>query len=222
MRKICLFLVMVVFLGSAATSCADDEALAIIDKAIAAHGLSKEALTKKPDVRVKNKGTLHVGGMDLEFTQEVTLHLPNKFKEVMEVNIMGKQVPVTTVFDGTKGWLKVGGMDIKVDSDLLDELKEGAYATGLAQGLMLKDKALKLTVLGEAQVKGKPALGVRVSKEGKKDISFYFDKETGLLTKFDAPRPRLSNQTRNDRRTFHHRVPDRRWPQDREKSRGAS
>ncbi len=42
---------------------------------------------------------------------------------------------------------------------------------------------MKFAALGEIQVKGKPALGVRVSREGKKDISLYFDKATGLMAK---------------------------------------
>jgi hypothetical protein len=47
----------------------------------------------------------------------------------------------------------------------------------------LKDKGLKFSLLGEAQVNGKPAIGVTISKEGKKDINCYFDKTTGLLAK---------------------------------------
>jgi len=34
-------------------------------------------------------------------------------------------------------------------------------------------------------VNGKPAIGVKISKEGRKDISFYFDKQTGLMAKME-------------------------------------
>jgi hypothetical protein len=40
-------------------------------------------------------------------------------------------------------------------------------------------------LLGEVKVNGKPALGIRVSKEGHKEISFYFDKATGLVAKVE-------------------------------------
>ena len=56
---------------------------------------------------------------------------------------------------------------------------------GLMEGVFLKDKSLKFTAVGESQVKGKPALGVRVSKEGKKDVTLFFDKVTGLMTKVE-------------------------------------
>jgi hypothetical protein len=163
---------------------APDEALAIIDKAIAAHGLKgKEG--KTPAFRGKNKGMLHVAGMDLEFTQDVTVQTPNKFKEVMEIIAPGNKVLVTTVYNGKEGWIKAGDKHIKVEKELLNELKEAAYTMSLAQGLLLKDKSLKLAVLGEVPVKGKPAVGLRVSKEGQKELSFYFDKTSGLLTKIE-------------------------------------
>src|SRR5207249_2082431 len=38
-------------------------------------------------------------------------------------------------------------------------------------------------LLGEVQVNGKPALGIKVEQKGKKDLDFYFDKSTGLLAK---------------------------------------
>jgi hypothetical protein len=173
-----------VLLGLALVGRAGDEPFAIIDKAIAAHGLKgKEG--KTPAYRGKNKGTLHVAGMDLEFAQEVTIQTPDKFKEAMELTVMGNKVLVTTVYNGKEGWIKAGTQDIKVENELLDEFKEAAYAMSLAQGLFLKDKSFKLGLLGEVQVKGKPALGLRVAKDGHKEISFYFDKTTGLLAKVE-------------------------------------
>jgi hypothetical protein len=45
---------------------------------------------------------------------------------------------------------------------------------------------VKFSVLGEVQVKGKPAVGLTVSKEGRKDINVFFDKGTGLMTKVET------------------------------------
>ncbi|HEV3144795.1 MAG TPA: hypothetical protein VGZ47_12975, partial [Gemmataceae bacterium] len=83
------------FVGMAVASQAGDDAGAIIDKAIAAHGI-KGKEDKTPAYRGKNKGTLHVAGMDLEFTQEVIVQVPNKFKEVMEMTVMGNKVSIAT------------------------------------------------------------------------------------------------------------------------------
>ncbi|HWY88208.1 MAG TPA: hypothetical protein VNX28_15970 [Gemmataceae bacterium] len=182
--KFLLPVAFVVLLGMTLEGQAGDEALAIIDKAVLAHGLKgKEDQT--PGYLGKNKGTLHVAGMDLEFTQDILVQAPNKFKEVMELSVMGNKITVTTVFDGKQGWIKAGDNEIKVENEILNEFKEIAYAINLAQSLFLKDKSIKLGLLGEAQVKGKPALGIRVSKQGQKEISFYFDKATGLMAKME-------------------------------------
>jgi len=42
---------------------------------------------------------------------------------------------------------------------------------------------LCFSLLGEVQVNGKTAVGVKISKEGKKELDFYFDKQTNLLAK---------------------------------------
>jgi len=161
---------------------ADDETGAIIDKAIAAHGL-KGKTQKELAYRGKNKGTLFVAGLELEFTQEVAVQTPGKFKEVMQLAVMGQNVTVTTIFNGKEGWIKRNEMDIPVKDELLAELKEAAYMMRLSQGLFLKDKSLKFSLLGEVEVNGKPALGIKVEKKGKKDLDFFFDKATGLLAK---------------------------------------
>src|SRR4051812_45630247 len=86
MRKILAgFTGLCVLLGLAMTSRAGDEALAIIDKAIEAHGM-KDKARKIMGYRGKNKGTVNVMGMDLEFIQDITLMMPDKFKEEMELS----------------------------------------------------------------------------------------------------------------------------------------
>src|SRR5262249_31121021 len=140
---------------------------------------------KKQALRTKSKGTLHIAGQDLPFTNQVSVQAP-RFKEVMELDAGGgKNVTVTSVFDGKQAWIKAGDKDIKVTDEILDEFKDAAYHMRLMQGLFLKEKGVKLSLVGEAKVKGKPAVGVTVSREGKKDINLYFDKETGLTAKVE-------------------------------------
>lgn len=164
-----------------------DEVQAIIDKAVKAHH-PKGINSKNTAYQGKNKGTIHVMGLDLEFTQEISLQSPpGKFKEVMDMSVMGVQVKSTTVYDGKEGWIKVSvnnmDKDIPVKDELLDEFKEMSYMMGLSNFQGLKAKDAKVSLIGDAQVNGKPAVGLRISKEGKKDISLYFDKETGLMVK---------------------------------------
>lgn len=184
---------------TAQVSAQDKEAAAIIDKAVQAH-FPKGFDKKEGGLRTKGKGKLHVMGVDLDFTNEVSVQ-GNKFKEAMEITVMGKTAAVTTVFNGKEGWIRAGDKDIKVSDEILAELKDAAYLMGLVQGLFLKDKALKFSLLGEHQVKGKPALGLNVSREGKKDISLYFDKATGLTVKVELrKRDTMSGQEVNEER----------------------
>jgi hypothetical protein len=162
----------------------DGDAVAIIDKAIKAH-FPKGVDTKNKGLRTKSKGTLHIQGLDLEYNQEVSVQMPNKFKEVMQLTVMNKNVTVTSVFNGKEGWILADGNEVKVTDEILDEFKEAAYSMQLMQGLFMKDKSVKYAALGAVQVKGKPAAGVRVSREGKKDINLYFDQGTGLVTKVE-------------------------------------
>lgn len=161
----------------------DAEATAVINKAIKAH-FPKGVDTKKEGVRTKTKGTLHVMGLNLDFTQELAVQ-KSMFKDVMELDVMGNKVVVTSVFNGKQGWIRAGDKDVKVTDDILGEFKDAAYFIGMMQGMFLKDKSVKFSLIGESKVKGKDTIGVTVSREGKKDISIYFDKKTHLMAKIE-------------------------------------
>jgi hypothetical protein len=163
----------------------DKEAMLIIEKAAKAHGVGgKDAKADKSAGYVgKNKGVAHVQGMDFEFTQEISVLVPSKFREAAELNLMGQKLSVITMFDGKKAWITVNGMDLPVEQQMLDEFKESTHMMRLMQGAFLKDKGLKYSLLGQAKVGDKDAVGVKISKEGFKDVDIYFDKSTGLMAK---------------------------------------
>jgi hypothetical protein len=186
MRRTALtLLALSLFLGLAQTGrAAEDEAATIVEKAIKAH-FPKGLDTKNQGLRTKSKGTLHIMGMDLEFTQEVAVQAPSKFKEVMDLTVMNKTVTITSVYNGKDAWIRAGDQDVKVTDDILTEFKEAAYSMNMMQGVFLKDKSVKFTLVGEIKVKGKPAIGVTVSRKGNKDINLFFDKETGLIAKVE-------------------------------------
>jgi hypothetical protein len=156
-----------------------------------AHGV-KDA--KPLAFRGKNKGTLHVMGVDLEMTQEITVQPPGKFKEIMDLSVMGQTIHVATVYNGKDAWIKRNGEKVDVTDEIRNELLQASYMLQLSQGLLAKDKSLKLSLLGEAKVNDKPAVGVKVEKEGKKPIDFYFDKETGLIAKTQRQVKDMSGQ----------------------------
>ena len=89
--------------------------------------------------------------------------------------------------NGDKVWAKTGGEATAIDNkDQIAEAKEECYVGWVSSLLPLKDKAFQLSPLGEVKVDGKPAVGVRVSHKGHRDINLFFDKESGLLVKRES------------------------------------
>jgi hypothetical protein len=186
MRRVVLAsLAMALLACFARKATAQEEIQAIVNKAVKAHG-GAEKLNKLKCVQSKSKGKLELlGGVD--FTQEVTAKYSGKFKEVLEMEIMGNKVTVTTAFDGTKGWISANGKLMDANDKILEELKEASYGMKVARlANILNDKSLRLSALGESKVEARPAVGVKIASEGHRDIDLYFDKESGLLVKVEA------------------------------------
>jgi hypothetical protein len=167
-------------LGLTQTATAADELQAIIDKAIKAHGIKKEKKDKA--VQVKSKGTIELLG-GIKFTKTISIQ-GNKIKDEVEGEAMGQAFTQKVVYNGKEAWLTVNGEEIKLDG-LADAIKEAMYVEKVTSELFLKDKAIKLSALGEAKVNGQDAVGVKVSKKGHKDVNLYFDKKTGLVAKVE-------------------------------------
>lgn len=181
MRKLLLLpftLSLVLLSGGAARG--QDDLRATIDRAIQAHG-GEETLTKLRATQVKNRGSIAFAG-GVTFTQETSSQLPGKFKEVTELEVMGQKTTVVTVFDGEQAWLRTGEQTKELDGDQLEELKEVSHLLRVSRLTPLKDKAYELAALGDLKVEGRLTKGVKVTSKGHRDLSLYFDKETGLLT----------------------------------------
>ncbi len=163
-----------------------DEAKAIIRDAIKAMGLGKDP-EATVGFRTKSKGTLELMGMTIPITQNVLIRFPDKFKESVELDINGMKIPINTVYDGSKGWVEVSGKVMKLDDKITAELKEVGtlIKAGRLTPLLDKKNNFELAVIGEVKVEDKPAIGVRVSSKGAKDISIFFDKKTHLIAKVE-------------------------------------
>ena len=176
----------VVLFGSPAARAADDEARMIVLKAVKAHG-GEAALSKYKAARSSAKGKINIPAAgEVDFTQEVVVMQPDKFKESMDLSIGGNTIKIVTIANGDKASIEAGGKEVPVTDAIKDALKEAQHAMKAARmAEILKDKAFELSTLGEIKVEGKPAVGVRVSAKGQKDVNLYFNKETGLLAKVE-------------------------------------
>lgn len=161
----------------------DDDLKAVLKKAIAAHGGEKN-LTKFAGAVSKFKGTIEVVGKSRDITGETTLMKPDKVKHTMTLDFDGMQIPIAVVYNGKKMWRSVNNTTEEIkDEKALAEVREGLQAEAAGSLVDFLKAPYELNSLGEVKIKDKPAIGIRVSKKGQRDVSYFFDKKTHLLVK---------------------------------------
>jgi len=184
MRRLALplFAAMIVFV-LATPSRADDKAMAILDKAIAAAG-GAENLAKLKAASWKAEGTLNFGGNESEFTVSGTTAGPDKMRSEFEGNFGGNPFKAVTVIAGDKGWRLFAGMPSELDANDLANEKRNFYLSWTPVALLpLKEAAFQLESAGEEKVGEKTADVLKITGPDKKDFKLYFDRESGLPVK---------------------------------------
>jgi hypothetical protein len=174
---------MAVLLVGAGWASAQDEARAVLDKAIKAHG-GADKLNKAKGQTAKAKGKMELLG-GLEFTQESAIQHPDKMREVVHLTVNGMNIDVTTVYNGEQGWINTMGQTMPLEGAILEAVKDAMDTMALSRLAFAGSKDLRLSLLGESKVNDKSVIGVKISRPGHKDVNMYFDKGTGLLTKFE-------------------------------------
>jgi hypothetical protein len=161
---------------------AQDTPSEIVQKAIKAYG-GPEKLAKLKAATVKSKGTITIAGSKIPFTKETIADLSGKFKETMDLNVNGMKVVTRVSYNGSKAKIEANGMAVPIPDSIAKEFSETAHMMKLSQLLPLADSSIELSSLGEEQVNGKPAVGIKVKSAGHRDLNLYFDKETKLTVK---------------------------------------
>lgn len=160
----------------------DDDLKGVLKKAIEAHGGEKN-LAKFAGAISKFKGTIQILGEARDLTGETTLMKPNKLKHVMTLDFGGMQIPITVVYDGKKLWRSVLNKTEEVkDEKALEEVRQALLVEGGSLADFLK-APYELSALGEVKIKDQPAIGIRISKKGQRDVNYFFDKKTHLVVK---------------------------------------
>ena len=178
-------------LALAALGRADDaaDAKAVVEKAIKARGGADNLAKYKADV-LKIKGTVHVSGLDIDFTGEISFQQPDKSRTVIEGTVMGTNFKSTRVVNGDKGWiddlLGAARQQRDMSKEELAEERESQNANSIARLAVLTDKAYTLSTVGESKVGDKEAVGILVKRKGYRDVSLFFDKKTHLLLKSET------------------------------------
>jgi len=178
-------------LALAALGRADDaaDAKAVVEKAIQARGGADNLAKYKADV-LKVKGAVHVSGLDIDFTGEISFQQPDKSRTVIEGTVMGTNFKSTRVVNGDKGWiddlLGAARQQRDMSKEELAEERESQNANSIIRLAVLTDKAYTLSTVGESKVGDKEAVGILVKRKGYRDVSLFFDKKTHLLLKSET------------------------------------
>jgi len=160
-----------------------DEARALISRAVKAHG-GAEALGRIRADKVKFKGSLVLQGHTAAFIAETTVQLPSKYKYVIEMNHNGDKHTIVYIVNGNKTYLALDGRAEKLDAVQLSEIRSGMELERAKRLLpLLEDKSYQLAVMEPIEVNDRPAVGVRITGRGRKEMRLYFDKEYGLLVR---------------------------------------
>ncbi len=177
---------------------AQDDVQKIIDKAVKAHG-GEANLAKFKAYHMHFKGTRDIQGNNVPYTQEVFFQFPDKLKETTTLDFMGQEIVSSMIVNGNEVSFTARGQDKPVSESFRKEMQEALHAARLRIALALNDKELKFAPLGEVQVNGKPAVGLKVSAKGRRDVNLFFDKESGLLVKGERQFLQGDNEVREER-----------------------
>jgi hypothetical protein len=183
------YLAMIFMLSVAHRGHAEEEPRAIIARAVQAVG-GEANLLRARAVRTKIKGTFHdpsMKGSILEgakFTGELITQLPTQVKLSLFIDTAAGRQGLIQVLNGNKSWTRDREVSQQDDVATTADLKESAYVDYIATLVpLLNDKGYTLSSVAEAQIKNRPAVGIRVTAKGHPDVTLYFDKSRGFLLK---------------------------------------
>lgn len=160
-----------------------DDAKSLVDRAIQAHG-GKEKLAAFATSWSKKKGKVTVDGTSYNTVMELWQVYPHQLKFVMTVDVGDEQITEVQVLNGDKAWFKKNGVVAAADEGGVRIMRDNIYKEHVLRLYPLaEDRKYKLELADEISLNDRKAQGVKVSYEGYRDMTIYFDKATFLKVK---------------------------------------
>jgi hypothetical protein len=158
-------------------------ARAVIAKAIKAAG-GEAKLKKLQAATWKSKGKIKEGGQEISFTMDASAQGLDRCRLELSAEVNGMARTATLVFNKGKAWGKGNNQVRALPKEAVPIIQGNAHALRLAQLLYpLKDKAYKLTSLGELKIGNNQTVGIKAARKGFPEVDIYFDKKSGLPAK---------------------------------------
>lgn len=176
-----MLFVAVLALGSLPVAHAED-AKAVLEWALKSHG-GADKLAKVQAQSWKSKGKMVAAGQSIEYTAEYHLLNPMKMRFDMSMEFGGMKVNISAATDGTTAWESSGDMVREMTKEKTAEFNHNTYVMHVTQLFPLQDKAYTLTTLPDIKVGDQTLVGIKAAHAGRRDVSLFFDKKTGLLAR---------------------------------------
>jgi outer membrane lipoprotein-sorting protein len=163
---------------------ADDAAVAVVKKAVEAHG-GEDALKKPKGGEFKVEGDVTVGAEKGKFTSTISYALPNMFRMSVDTTLGTTKTSQTIVVNGDKVKATTGGKAQELKDPAKGEFLQLAAVQEVSLLYpLLDDKRFTLKAEKDEKVNDKDAAVVLVTRKGMKDMRLYFDKASGELVRF--------------------------------------
>jgi hypothetical protein len=184
MRRFIGFIAAMAILTAVHSTWADDqEAKAVVDKAVKALGGAAKLGAIKA-VSWKSKGKITFNGNENEFSSQVTLEGLDHFRQEFEGDFNGNPIKGVTIVAGDKGWRKFGDDTRDLENDALANQKRTIYLMAVPMTVLpLKGDGFKLESATEEKIGDKPAVAIKATGPDGKEFTLYFDKSSGLPVK---------------------------------------
>jgi hypothetical protein len=171
---------------------------AIIQKAIQAMG-GQEKLAKYKSSISKGRCKFYGMGRAIECTAEWHVQPPRHLKAEYQMDMGGKIATRAEVIGKDQGWIVMNGKVRPLPAEQLAEIHEAMESEKLATMLVpLADPGYRLISLGESVVTDRPAVGIKVSRDGHADVLLYFDKEQGYLVRMQARSKAMGHEVEDE------------------------
>ena len=161
---------------------AADDAKAVIEKAVKAHGGAAN-LDKYKGYKATVRGTVYAMGMEIELKGELLSLYPDKAKVTGNLTVGGMDLPLVQVINGSKLSMSIGGNALPVPDEQVADAVASMYVQSLTRLTPLLTADYILKPADGLEVDGKKGVGVLVSQKDKPDVTLHFDAESGRLVR---------------------------------------
>jgi hypothetical protein len=174
-----------ILLGAGPGGSPPDEARAVIEKAVKAHGGSDKLVTSHAIyMKVQVKIDQIPGNATME--GEAWEQGNDRQKTVFRIDLAGTKMTIAQGLRDGKSWRDVNGDVQDLSAAELTDMKRSQFADRVQSLVpLLTDKKFALTALGPSKLEDVAVVGVKVATPGQPDVLLFFDEKTGLLKKIE-------------------------------------